>query len=338
MNTESEHIDYLITRYIAKEASQEEIAELWRWMDTSTSNKKYFDDILFVHDKAVAAHRIVKVDTDKAWSNISRQMNNNNETKKILIPDSKSIVIPSWMRIAAMLIIISGLGILIFINISKKATPNIIASNQASYEYKLPDSTYVILNKNSLITYDHSFNKRQRKVHLSGEAYFNVVHVPEKEFIVETEGLKIQDIGTSFKVKAYAQDSIVEVMVESGIVKFFSKGNEGIMISKGESGIYRKDNHTFRKSKSDEHNILSFHTHVFLFEDAVLSEVLKKLSSQFNIKISVSNPELLNCHLTVTFEDEKIQNMMSIIAETLGLKLLKDEQGFVLEGSGCNSH
>ena len=348
MEDKSKHIDYLITRYLAEEATPQETDELWQWMDSSESNKKYFTDIKFVHDKAVASHRIVKVNIEKAWSNVNRQMVQKQDAFK---PEElKSIVAPSAskknelfgllaprMRVAAMLVLIVGASYLVYNILHPNDTVTIVADLQSTKDYKLTDSTHIVLNKNSSLTYDHQFNKKLRKVHLSGEAYFQVKHLPEKKFIVETSGVLIEDIGTSFNIKAYAGDSIVEVYVESGIVKFFSLNEEGIMISRGETGIYRKDTHLFRKKIKKDPNVLSFQTNVFLFENALLSDVLKKIGSHYNQKITVHNPDLLNCRITVTFEHEDLNYMVVIIAETLGLKLVSTNDGYILEGNSCNA-
>jgi hypothetical protein len=71
---EDNHIDRIIARYIANEASQEDLLLLREWMDQAPENKRYVENIRLLQDKALAAHSPVKVDTSKAWEKVKAQL------------------------------------------------------------------------------------------------------------------------------------------------------------------------------------------------------------------------------------------------------------------------
>ena len=335
MASDSKHIDNLIARYLAGETTAEERARLEEWMNASEENRKYFGDIRFVHDKAVASHRIERVDAEKAWDNVRRQMQQIQPSPSVT---AKTVKLNLWIRVAAVFVVVLGLSFWLYQSfLSKTPQPMSVASQNNTFTYKLADSSQVFLNKHSKITYAKGFGKKQREVTLSGEAYFKVVHSAEKPFTVEAEGTLVKDIGTSFNIKAYAGDSIVEVYVESGQVAFFTRDNPGILLFKGEKGTFEKATRKFRKFLAAEPNILSYKTKVLVFQDADLQEVVEKLNAIYQTRITLGNNKLMNCKITVTFDNESIDAVLGIISETLGLMIVKTDDGYRLEGESCNS-
>ena len=98
---------------------------------------------------------------------------------------------------------------------------NDISSNLVSFEtgqiksnsIQLVDNSSIVLNKNSSIKYFKSLPKSTRKVLLKGEAFFDVSKNAALPFVVSTEFLDVEVIGTSFNVRSYDQENTVEVFV-----------------------------------------------------------------------------------------------------------------------------
>src|SRR5690606_25451661 len=72
------------------------------------------------------------------------------------------------------------------------------------YAITLPDGSKVWLNAASTLNFPQSFSPSERLVQLEGEAYFEIAHRPNQPFIVESNGQRIQVLGTHFNVKAYS--------------------------------------------------------------------------------------------------------------------------------------
>ncbi|HPD94735.1 MAG TPA: FecR domain-containing protein [Tenuifilaceae bacterium] len=338
MKEENAHIDHLITRVITGEATEEEMQELNRWCDESEVNRKYFGDIQFINQKAVASNTIIKVDVDKAWSNVHRQMKSKAVAKR-KVPKIVRLNASAWLRIAAIVVLVSGIAFSLyhFYTSSVIESTQVIAfmSRDSVVNTILKDNSTVILNKQSKITYSAKYGKAERKVKLEGEAYFNVKHINEKPFIVEAEGTLIQDVGTLFNVKAVEADTLVEVFVKSGEVLFFTKNNKGISLTAGEMGVYNKKTKTFSKVTSSNVNAASYVSKVFVFQNARLSEVVQQLNSVYNTNIRLDNEELKDCTISVTFEDEDINMILRVISETLDLTITKDAKGYIISGESC---
>jgi transmembrane sensor len=68
-----------------------------------------------------------------------------------------------------------------------------------------------------------TLREKDRKVKLSGEAFFSVKHEEEKPFVIEAEDVLVRDIGTEFNLKAYPDKDTIEIIVTQGEVQFYTK-------------------------------------------------------------------------------------------------------------------
>lgn len=104
------------------------------------------------------------------------------------------------------------------------------------YQLLLPDNTKVWLNAESTIKFPAVFCGRERKVELSGEAYFEVAQNKELPFKVLVEGNEIEVLGTHFNVNGYNDKSDVNTTLLEGSVKL-KNGKTEVLLKPGQSGI-----------------------------------------------------------------------------------------------------
>nr|WP_262899652.1 FecR family protein [Chryseosolibacter histidini] len=208
-----------------------------------------------------------------------------------------------------------------------------VATNQKSEADTLPDGSGVYLNKETQLAYTFDKKKKAHVVKLKGEAYFNIQHNDDKTFIIDVDGVMIKDIGTSFNVKAYPESNTVEVVVEEGEVMFYTEKDSGLYLRAGGKGVYNKVSKTFTVEQADP-NVTAYKTRFFIFSDTDLATVVNELNEVYNKKIVVGS-HLEQCRLTVSFNNETIEEIANVIAETLGLTTKISGNDIVLEGKGC---
>ena len=90
---------------------------------------------------------------------------------------------------------------------------------------RLPDGSSVMLNHYSSLSYPEKFQSDKREVELNGEAYFEVSKDPKHPFIVQTETIDVQVLGTHFNVDAYHDNLDVKTTLLSGSVAVSNKRN-----------------------------------------------------------------------------------------------------------------
>lgn len=200
---------------------------------------------------------------------------------------------------------------------------------------KLPDSSNVLLNGNSTLTYRPLNFFVTRNVKLKGEAYFNVTKNTLKPFIVNSDHLKVKVLGTQFNISDCENSENAYVVLEKGSVTVSSpnikkrcqilKPGQMAMVSKSSDHWTTKDINT-RLYTSWTKGILYFYDTPFL-------DMIRKLELRFGITMQINDPELYEFLISTTFKDESLQQILDIIQKALPVKAFseKDLIGFSLD-------
>lgn len=340
MAKDSKHIDHLIARFITGEATQQEVEQLDQWLDRSEVNRKYFGDIQFINQKAIASHTIINVDVDRAWNEVRKHMKGRVVSVQ---PEAKATAfrIPIWLRVSAVILIAFGISFAIYkLQTTKQLVESeIIAvlSEEGVVDHRLTDSTTIVVNAHSKISYHKDYGVKNRKLKLEGEAFFEVKHMDDMPFIVEAEDIMVQVLGTAFNVKAFEGDTIVEVYVRTGEVYFFTSDLDGIFLMSGEMGVFNKNTRTFSRVAKPDVNVVAYATRMFVFQNALLLDVANQLSKAYHTHIRFESEELKELSISVNFENEELDLILDIIAETLEISIAREADGFVIQSGETNS-
>jgi transmembrane sensor len=154
------------------------------------------------------------------------------------------------------------------------------------YQIVLEDGTKVWLGAASSLSYPITFNQANRTIRLSGEAYFEVAHLPQKPFHVKITAhqrqLDITVIGTKFNVSAYPEDPEVQTRVFEGSVKL-SSGNHTATLIKGEKVIFKNGILQPKVADSDENWIRAGTLH---FDNDDIKQVMRMLAREYNVELT----------------------------------------------------
>ena len=333
MNNE-QTIDDLLAKYLADETDTHESDMISEWIIASEDNKKTFNHSKMVWD---GAKNYRKVDVNAAWAKLN--ITKKKEVEFIDIQEVKPILKLNWLnnflKIAAVLVVLFGLW---FVAARQFATPQndvlTFKSGSKSIEKILPDGTKILLSKNSQITYPKIFEGNTREINLLGEGFFDVHHDAAHPFIIHTQGTVVKVLGTSFNIRAY--NAQVQVHVKIGKVQF-SKNNAKVVLIKGQKGETLANVDAIIKSEVIEvETVIKEKLSSFVFNKMSLSKVAESLSKRFNKDIKFSRDKIKNCELTATFENEKLENIIAVIAETFNLKVDNQADMIILSGDGCD--
>jgi ferric-dicitrate binding protein FerR (iron transport regulator) len=146
----------------------------------------------------------------------------------------------------------------------------------------LADGTKVWLNAASSLRYPVNFNGDIRQVELTGEAYFEVVHNAARPFNVLANGIRVEDIGTSFDVNAYSDEPVIRTTLVEGSVKV-SKGTASAMLKPGQAAATSGE--TIRVGEGDMASVTGWKNGLFHFNHAGLDEVMRQLARWYNVKV-----------------------------------------------------
>lgn len=326
-------IDELIGKYLANEASPDETQLLGVWMEKSDENRKYFNDLKLLFDRAAEVKDLPTFDTDLAWEKLKAQVIH--ETASPKTPDRQRSMWGAGLRIAASVLLVATMGYIIYQSLEPTTESIQFAAINIPVQDTLPDGSTAFLNKETSLSYTYDSKKKTRTAKLEGEGYFEVVHKEDQPFVIDANQVIIEDIGTAFNVKAYPDSPLVEVYVESGVVAFYTQSNPGLKLTAGQTGVYDRAKDLFSWSDKSDTNIVAYKTRIFGFHDNDLGTVIERLNEVYDVKLRLANPALASCRLTVSFEGESVDVIADIIAETLSLTYEVNENEIVLDGEPC---
>ena len=154
----------------------------------------------------------------------------------------------------------------------------------------LGDGTQVLLSANSRLSYDKDFTDKTREVTLVGEARFSVAKDTNRPFIVRTEQIQTQVIGTVFDVKAYPQTS-ADVTLYEGKVEVSLNGNSPRLMQPGEqASLNKKGELKLTKASGTEGKWAEGE---FAFDNKELKEAMIEIGSWYNISVAFQHYHLL---------------------------------------------
>ncbi len=190
---------------------------------------------------------------------------------------------------------------------------------------KLHDGTTVWLNAKSTLRYPNIFTK-ERRVELNGEAYFEVAHNEEKPFIVSTEKLDIEALGTEFNVHAYRDRNEFNTSLVEGSVKIYNRGNQqnALFITPNEYAEL-VDNKLVKKSFNNM-DFLLWREGVYAFDDLPFMEIIRRLELYYDITIHVKNQQLASYKFTGKIRQrDGIESVLRTLQKVYYFRFVKDE-------------
>ena len=184
------------------------------------------------------------------------------------------------------------------------------------YKVRLADGTLVYLNSATRMKYPVKFDEKERKVYLSGEAYFEVAKDPERPFFVEMEGVEVRVYGTSFIVNTHQKGNIQTVLVKGSIgVKVLSSGMESV-IRPGQMAEFKQGNTKVDVKDVNVAVYTDWKDGIFRFENQRLEDILAVLSNWYDMNVFYQTVSVKELHFSGYMERYKD---VSVILEAITL-------------------
>ncbi len=205
---------------------------------------------------------------------------------------------------------------------------------------RLPDGSTVILNEDSELSYDETFNNEIREVRLTGEAFFEVVPDSLRPFIVRTGDYKTRVLGTAFNVEAWPGQNEINVTVEKGKV---SVGNEQEVFDEllpNEQLTIDKERKIFEKQALDPTEEIEWKKSFFVLDKVSMEEAMVRIGERYSVHVEIMNKKLGPCIVYGTFlEGESLEHVLSVLCLAMNADYNMDMETRrvkILGGIGCS--
>ncbi len=245
-NNKIEITDALITRYFSGNLSQEELQQLLFWINENPENEKRLFLMKDLYDAGAATRLHEEAQTREGWDKLQKTIAKKQKTDSVKKADH-----PHWIsrirRYAAIFVLgaLAGSLCVYFFPTTQGKEPIAAIAKQCEITTGkgeratiiLPDGSTVKLNACSSLSYPDDFGKKSRELQFAGEGYFDVRTNADIPFVVKTSGLNIKALGTTFNVKAYTDEDVVETTLVRGLVTIENDRNRNIVTLKPDQVI-----------------------------------------------------------------------------------------------------
>ena len=210
-----------------------------------------------------------------------------------------------WYRYAAIFILALTVGFLVqYLIEADKVQP--VYTHQIEYTSEkgsvsvlhLKDGSAIWLSSGSKIVVSSKSTGEMTAV-LNGEAYFDMVPDPKRNFTIDLGYFKVKDIGTKFDIRAYRDEKGITASLSDGQIDFSRNGDQPIVSLKpGEFMQFDKETNHLVISKQDPTIAMAWKDGKFVFIHKTLAEICHELESWYNVQIVITNQSLANTRYT----------------------------------------
>ncbi len=268
-----------------------------------------------------------KTNTDKAWNLLYSRL-----AEEGLLPETevnrKTFLRTVTFKLVASIAVLVVSVVVISIVISRSPEEKHLLSlynekDEATLVTTLEDGSIVYLADQTSLKYPEHFRKEKREVYLQGNAFFDVKGNRKRPFIIETDFIQVEVLGTAFNIKGRDNDNF-SLSVDRGEVKVtLKKTQQSIYLKAGETGVLQADH--LQTVTTKDNNQFYRYIRQMQFKDERLADVVRvinKNTEDFELEVT---PDLEDRLLTVTFSNDSADSMAMLICMALNLKYVKQQ-------------
>lgn len=192
------------------------------------------------------------------------------------------------------------------------------------YQLSLSDGTKVWLNSMTELRFPVTFMREERKVYLTGEAYFEVAHNSNHPFFVVTkEGMEVKVYGTEFNMNTYQEGGVQTVLVQGKVgIRVNATGQES-MLAPNQLAEYTKKTGMIRVKEVDPYKYIAWKDGEFVFERETIEEIMKRLRRWYDVEVFYENELLKQKRFTGVIS--RYKNIEQVLHLIEGLATLRFE-------------
>ena len=313
-------MEEILTKYLLGELKASEKIELFRKLESDKSLRAEYIHLQNIYALTrLAFHPSQEMEGAKGFTSFTRRIQVKRRKKQISMMLQYAAI--SVLLIASTFFLTRAL----FndsIDTDEMNTLYVPAGQRA--QLTLQDGTQVWLNAQSTLTYPARFNKKQREVSIDGEAYFDVAEDRKKTFIVTTQQLTMEVLGTEFNVYSYPASGLTRTSLVEGALMVRETGKNGkpVLLSPDQQVTYCENVIKLERLQNPEH--LLWRDGIYAFDNERLIDIIAKLELYYDITIEVEDPEIFNVRYTGKFRQrDGIDEILYILQKIQSFKIQK---------------
>ena len=235
------------------------------------------------------------------------------------------------MAAGALLLLTGGLLTLFF------SSRHVYQASQHPQQIVLKDGSKVWLNTDTRLVYTDFPFFSERRLDLTGEAYFDVASDPEKPFIIQSANMTTLVLGTAFNIKAYPDEPFY-ITVTSGKVRLEDRKTKTITVLTSNKQLKYASQHPPVLKEVASATAHAWTSGQMEFYDQSFGEIARAINRKYNVKVVFANSTLEQCMITASFEKESaVSRVIDLLCKinNATYTFSADSSIVTLEGKGC---
>jgi len=193
----------------------------------------------------------------------------------------------------------------------------LVVERGADFRITLSDGTRVWLNSESTLQYPTYFTGKERKIQLTGEAYFEVAKDAKHPFIVSANGVDVRVCGTRFNINTRRHGAIAATLVEGAIVVIPADRKEEILLVPGNTAEYIPETGVMEIKNDDIQLYIGWMKGEYHFKEITLEDLLNEVARWHDVNIVFEDEKLKTEKFTGIFARKApLHNILSLIEKT----------------------
>ena len=206
---------------------------------------------------------------------------------------------------------------------------------------ELSDGSKIWLNVDSKIQFPKVFTGNTREVHLNGEAFFEVAKIPSRPFIIHLANGTVKVLGTSFNIRAYDNEKVIEASVATGKVVFIpkywksNKKQDSLFLTPENKVRYLFTNEEAIVEPTTSNDDRAWITGKLIFKAMTFEEIGMQLERNFGKKIVFLSDAARMFRLTGSFQNNSLDEILFYLnkSKEFNYKITNDEVLISYEGT-----
>lgn len=298
----------LLVKYLKNELNEEESQKVIEWLEQNKENPEFLFGLKDLYMLGRWEELSKKADTAHGWEKLVDSIKKQRQSKNVF---------RTYLKYAAILIVFFSMGYG-YKNYFHQPSPmmnTVITAEGERTTVILDDGTKVKLNQNSKLVYPSSFDGKNRKVALSGEAYFEVFHNDENPFLVDVGIYIVKVLGTKFNVEAYPGDICSYTSLKEGRVQILENGTEEVHIlselKPGTQLVYNVQTGQYQMNRVNIEEIGDWMKGQIVVKQKTLLELTDILKQKYGYHFEIHTDSISNIIYNIVLEQESLEEILN---------------------------
>ncbi|WP_158278636.1 FecR family protein [Rhodohalobacter mucosus] len=345
----TDNIWALIARHHDHSLSETDARKLEEWLEASNENRRIFhsvDRIWKASEEKQGESIIGELNLEKDWNCVSGKINRNPEEKRARIRHFRKIrkrqqFFSNLLKVAALVLVAFTSGILTLKYAPQQSDENsyqapvfneIVTYDAERAGIELGDGSRVTLNAASKLTIPDRFSSDTREVTLQGQAFFDIKRDKNRPFHIKAGNAVVEVVGTSFDVRYYENENLIQVVVKTGTVELRNNNDKEnrLIVNEGYKGTINTENGRLTlEMYQDPDSYFGWMDGRIVFRNADLEDVFKELERWYDVDITINNEVQgqLKDKFTANLKTRSVTEVMDVIRESMNINYEVLEDG-----------